>query len=84
MRFRRGGAATAAGARVRGDPARRQHAGHDGLGDGSADPPAQEIRHTPIIFITAFADEVQTAEGYALGAVDYILSPIVPEICAPR
>src|SRR4051794_36633385 len=36
--------------------------------------------HTPIIFITAFADEVRQAEGYAKGAVDYILAPIVPEI----
>jgi two-component sensor histidine kinase/AmiR/NasT family two-component response regulator len=36
--------------------------------------------HTPIIFITAFADDVETLEGYALGAVDYILTPIVPEI----
>jgi two-component sensor histidine kinase/CheY-like chemotaxis protein len=40
----------------------------------------KKSRHTPIIFITAFADDVQTAEGYALGAVDYILTPIVPEI----
>jgi two-component sensor histidine kinase/FixJ family two-component response regulator len=37
-------------------------------------------RYTPIIFITAFADDAQAAEGYALGAVDYILSPVVPEI----
>src|SRR4051812_8126788 len=36
--------------------------------------------HTPIIFITAYADEMQTAQGYSLGAVDYILSPIVPEV----
>src|SRR6266436_3914752 len=36
--------------------------------------------HTPIIFITAFADEMHTAQGYSLGAVDYILSPVVPEI----
>ncbi len=36
--------------------------------------------HTPIIFITAFADEIQTARGYSLGAVDYILSPVVPEV----
>src|SRR5438067_662686 len=36
--------------------------------------------HTPIIFITVFADEMQTAQGYSLGAVDYILSPVVPEI----
>ncbi|HKA43259.1 MAG TPA: response regulator [Burkholderiales bacterium] len=36
--------------------------------------------HTPIIFITAYADEMQTAKGYSLGAVDYILSPIRPEV----
>jgi signal transduction histidine kinase/DNA-binding response OmpR family regulator len=36
--------------------------------------------HTPIIFITAYADEMQTALGYSLGAVDYILSPVVPDI----
>jgi signal transduction histidine kinase len=36
--------------------------------------------HTPIIFITAYADELQTARGYSLGAVDYILSPVVPEV----
>src|SRR5919109_5588 len=36
--------------------------------------------HTPIIFITAYADEMQTAQGYSLGAVDYILSPVIPEI----
>jgi two-component sensor histidine kinase/CheY-like chemotaxis protein len=40
----------------------------------------KKSRHTPIIFVTAFADDVQTVEGYALGAVDYILAPIVPEI----
>src|SRR4051812_34478391 len=36
--------------------------------------------HTPIIFITAFADEMHTAQGYQLGAVDYIFSPVVPEV----
>jgi signal transduction histidine kinase len=36
--------------------------------------------HTPIIFLTAFADEVRTVEGYAHGAVDFIQTPIVPEI----
>ena len=36
--------------------------------------------HTPIIFITAYTDEMQTALGYSLGAVDYILSPVVPEV----
>ncbi len=36
--------------------------------------------HTPIIFITAYADDFQTRRGYSLGAVDYITSPVVPEI----
>ena len=36
--------------------------------------------HTPIIFVTAFTDEVRLAEGYAHGAVDYIQAPVVPEI----
>ena len=37
--------------------------------------------HIPIIFITAdFNDEPHMAKGYALGAVDYIASPVVAEI----
>ncbi|WP_232540335.1 response regulator [Azohydromonas aeria] len=36
--------------------------------------------HTPIIFVTAYADEVQTHRGYELGAVDYIMSPVVPAV----
>ncbi|MGZ5276346.1 MAG: response regulator [Caldimonas sp.] len=36
--------------------------------------------HTPIIFVTSYADEMQTIRGYSLGAVDYILSPVVPDI----
>ena len=36
--------------------------------------------HTPIIFLTAFADEVHTAQGYATGGVDYLPTPVVPEI----
>jgi len=37
-------------------------------------------RHTPIIFITSYADEMQTARGYELGAVDYIFKPFHAEI----
>jgi len=37
-------------------------------------------RGTPIIFITAYVDEMQTARGYALGAVDYIQTPVVAPI----
>src|SRR5262249_20934913 len=36
--------------------------------------------HVPIIFITALGDEMHTAQGYLLGAVDYIMSPVVPSI----
>jgi signal transduction histidine kinase/DNA-binding response OmpR family regulator len=40
--------------------------------------------HTPIIFITAYADEMQTSRGYELGAVDYILSPVVPQVLCSK
>ena len=40
----------------------------------------RQTAHTPIIFVTAYVDEIQTAHGYALGAVDYIVAPVVPDI----
>jgi signal transduction histidine kinase len=36
--------------------------------------------HTPIIFLTAFPDDTHAHRGYSLGAVDYILTPVVPEV----
>jgi signal transduction histidine kinase/DNA-binding response OmpR family regulator len=37
--------------------------------------------HTPIIFITSFYDaETYRARAYQLGAVDYILAPVIPEV----
>jgi two-component system, sensor histidine kinase and response regulator len=37
--------------------------------------------HTPIIFVTAISDtENHVSRGYSLGAVDYILTPVVPEV----
>ena len=37
--------------------------------------------HTPIIFVTSIgSSENHIARGYSLGAVDYLLTPIVPEI----
>jgi signal transduction histidine kinase/DNA-binding response OmpR family regulator len=54
--------------------------GMDGLETAELIRARRRSAHTPIIFITAFADEMHTARGYALGAVDYILSPVVPNI----
>jgi light-regulated signal transduction histidine kinase (bacteriophytochrome) len=37
-------------------------------------------RHTPILFLTAAdASQTQAVRGYAVGAVDYLLKPVVPE-----
>jgi PAS domain S-box-containing protein len=37
--------------------------------------------HTPILFLTAInRDELYILKGYSVGAVDYLLKPIVPEI----
>src|ERR1700754_3790943 len=54
--------------------------GMDGLETAELIRSRRKSAHTPIIFITAFADEMHTARGYSLGAVDYILSPVVPEV----
>jgi signal transduction histidine kinase len=40
----------------------------------------KQLAHTPIIFVTAYGDEMRSAYGYSLGAVDYILTPIVPDV----
>ncbi len=40
----------------------------------------RQTAQTPIIFVTAYNDDMHTAQGYSLGAVDYIMTPIVPEI----
>jgi signal transduction histidine kinase/response regulator RpfG family c-di-GMP phosphodiesterase len=36
--------------------------------------------HVPIIFLTAMSDEMHVSRGYSLGAVDYILTPVVPQV----
>jgi CheY-like chemotaxis protein len=36
--------------------------------------------HTPIIFVTSYPDDTHAARGYELGAVDYILAPVQPEV----
>ena len=78
--LRRGRAPTAPGGRVRGRPPRRQHAGDGRLRDGRPHPPARRSRQTPIIFLTADPDELRAAQGYSLGAVDYIVCPFVPDV----
>jgi K+-sensing histidine kinase KdpD len=40
----------------------------------------RSTEHTPIIFITSYSDETHATHGYSLGAVDYILAPVDPEI----
>jgi PAS domain S-box-containing protein len=42
---------------------------------------AEKSRHTPIIFITAYDDDRPTVEkAYSLGAVDFLVKPLVPVI----
>jgi len=54
--------------------------GLDGLETAAMIRKRKRSTHTPIIFITAFTDELRVSEGYAHGAVDYISSPVVPPI----
>ncbi len=52
----------------------------DGLETASLIRQYKKTAQTPILFITSYVDELQAARGYALGAVDYISSPVIPEI----
>lgn len=54
--------------------------GMSGLETASLIRQRKRSAHTPIIFITAFTDELRVSEGYAHGAVDYISTPVVPPI----
>jgi len=42
----------------------------------------EKSSHIPIMFLTAYArdDARQLAEGYSLGAVDFLIKPIAPEV----
>ncbi|HEY1889868.1 MAG TPA: hybrid sensor histidine kinase/response regulator [Steroidobacteraceae bacterium] len=40
----------------------------------------RNARHTPIILVTAHADDVQRARGYELGVVDYIQVPVIAPV----
>jgi len=40
-----------------------------------------QTKHIPIIFVTAYAQtELDCQKGYELGAVDYLFTPIIPDI----
>ena len=55
--------------------------GMDGLETAALIRNRSRSAHVPIIFVTAdYEDEHRMAEAYSLGAVDYIASPVVPEI----
>jgi len=55
--------------------------GMDGFETASMIRKRPATEHTPIIFVTSMnQSENQIARGYQLGAVDYILTPIVPTV----
>ncbi|MDQ3439758.1 MAG: response regulator, partial [Planctomycetota bacterium] len=54
--------------------------GMDGFETASLIRQRKSSEHTPIIFVTAFGDDTHSSQGYQLGAVDYILTPVVPEV----
>jgi signal transduction histidine kinase len=54
--------------------------GLDGFETASLIRQRKQSQHTPIIFLTAFPDDTYAERGYSLGAVDYILAPVVPEV----
>ena len=55
--------------------------GLDGFETASLIRARKKSAHTPIILVTAdYGDELRMSQAYSLGAVDYIASPVVPEI----
>ena len=54
--------------------------GMDGFETAALIRDRERSANTPIIFITAFTEEMHVAKGYSLRAVDYIMAPVVPEV----
>ncbi|MGV3774057.1 MAG: sensor histidine kinase [Verrucomicrobiales bacterium] len=55
--------------------------GIDGFETASLIRQRQSLEHIPIIFVTALSTtDAEVFKGYSFGAVDYILTPIIPEI----
>ena len=54
--------------------------GMDGFETAALIRQRKNTEHTPIIFVTSYPDDTHAARGYSLGAVDYILAPVEPEV----
>ncbi len=54
--------------------------GMDGFETASLVRQRRSSENTPIIFITAYSDDTHARQGYELGAVDYIITPVIPEV----
>jgi CheY-like chemotaxis protein len=54
--------------------------GMDGFETAAMIRQRKNSEHTPIIFITAYSDDTHARQGYSLGAVDYIITPVIPEV----
>ncbi|HKB71509.1 MAG TPA: response regulator, partial [Thermoanaerobaculia bacterium] len=54
--------------------------GMDGFETAALIRQRKSSENTPIIFITAYSDDTHARQGYELGAVDYIITPVIPEV----
>jgi serine phosphatase RsbU (regulator of sigma subunit) len=54
--------------------------GMDGLETAALIRGRPRSQHTPIIFITAYEDTERLFRGYELGAIDYLIKPIIPAV----
>jgi phosphoserine phosphatase RsbU/P len=54
--------------------------GLDGLETAALIRGREKTKHTPIIFVTAYQDADGLFRGYELGAIDYLIKPIIPAI----
>ncbi|HTL29088.1 MAG TPA: response regulator, partial [Tepidisphaeraceae bacterium] len=54
--------------------------GMDGFETASLIRQRKNSEDIPIIFVTAYGDETHASRGYSIGAVDYIQTPVLPEV----
>ena len=52
----------------------------DGFATAALIRESKRSEHTPIIFLTPIKDDAHVARGYSLGAVDFISTPIDPDV----